>query len=217
MLAAPCDDLGIATVAYINRRIIEAHVGATVARAAPDAVLWAPWLRDGQGILNADPGVTNLLLVQCSTAEYRMAGPSNRVSRAVLWQYVDNPSLAPWKDRVRFVLAGPEADHGDRPWPFNLGHARSGLYSIGVDDLADAVSAQGRGTINTPTLVTLTETNSPRTGQPMALPFETELRTWPRGALPSPPEPGDVRPVDFWGRTFYLQRPTPLGIAFAER
>ena len=96
----------MAAVAYINRRMVEAHVGATVARTAPDAVLWAPWLRDGQGIVNADPAAANLLLVQCSTAEYRTTGPSNRVSRRALRQYLDNAYLAPWKDRVRFRRSG---------------------------------------------------------------------------------------------------------------
>jgi hypothetical protein len=215
--ARACDDRGVPSVAYINRRIAEAHVGATVARAAPDAVLWAPWLRDGLGILNADPSLPNLLLVQCSTAEYRNTGPSNRVSRTVLRQYVENPVLTPWKDRVRFVLAGPEADHGERPWPFNLGGESSGLHLIGVDDLADVVAAQGRGTINTPTLLELTESTSPRTGAAVVQPFEAELASWPRGLLPLAPEPIEVRRVERAERVFVLQRPTPLGIAFVAR
>jgi hypothetical protein len=215
--ARPCDDRGMPSVAYINRRIAEAHVGATVARAAPDAVLWAPWLRDGQGILNADPSVPNLLLVQCSTAEYRNAGPSNRVSRTVLRQYVESPVLTPWKDHLRFVLAGPDADNGERPWPFNLGGDCSGLYSIGVDDLADVVAAQGRGTINTPTLLELAKSTSPRTGAAVVQPFEAELASWPRGLLPLPPDPIELRRVEWAERMFVLQRPTPLGIAFVGR
>lgn len=186
-------------------------------RFAPDAVLWAPWFRRDLGFVNADLADDNLLLLQCSPAEYRLAGPSTRVPRQLITDYCRSPELAVWRAQTRFVLVGPEADGDDGPWPFNLPSDRSGLYTIGVEDLDEIVRTQDRGTINVQTLLALKEVCSPTVpDRPIVCPLEHELTQWPRAAWPRHRDPNErlaIRPHPYPG-IFWMHAPSPIGLAF---
>lgn len=163
----------------LPKRLCEALVGAAVQRTVPSAVLWPPpTFRPHDGFGPLQPALQHSLLFQCSPAEIRVAGPSTRVSRAQLDAYRELPRLGVWRRRVRFVLPGIDADCLGMPLSDYLLPMRFRLYVVGVDDLADVVDRQQRGTINANTLEELTTCLSEHVPGARARPLEEELTAW---------------------------------------
>lgn len=163
-------------VATLPKRLCEALVGAAAQRTLPRATLWAPTFHPRDGFGERRQELLGSLLLQCSPAYLRVSGPSTRVSRAQLAAYRDRRTLAPWKHQVRFVLAGAEAAGAQPPWTYETPTDRSGLYVIGVDDLAVLVDRQQRGTISADTLAELSMTPSAHVPGLCVRPLEDDLR-----------------------------------------
>jgi hypothetical protein len=136
------------------KRLVDAWLGALVARTLPDAVLWASTYRDADGIgIDVRP---ELLLLQCSPADTRDAGPSTRVNRATLSVYAHGEHLWAWGRQAQFVLVGAIPTSGARPT------AGPELWCIAACDLAEVVESRGRGTIDAVTLENLVSSGHAR-------------------------------------------------------
>jgi hypothetical protein len=179
-------------------------VGAAVKSVSPEASLWASTYRarDGVGVA-AGPG---LFLLQCSPAEDRVRGISTKVSRTMLAAYLEDPNLAAWGKRALFVLLGhsaatPSAETLPEPL----------LWTVPAADLAQIVDSQGRGTINSETLLDLVDAG-------LAVEIHSFVRwaihRWDldTGRVSSQIPDRDGR--SYWAPYgFGLNRPTPLGLA----
>jgi hypothetical protein len=200
---------------WIPRRLFDAWVGATVTATLPAASLWAPTYRRHTGF-GIDPQPC-LLLFQCSPAQYRIDGPSTRVSRRLLQIYRSHPALVAWHDRTQFVLADPSPDEYG-PHAYSTSPAKRPLptlWTASVPILADVTDHQDRGTVSAATLRSMASAGE-------AIPLAHTLRTWAEtteqrqthtdSIWRAPLEPTDADPW-FWGGLFGVNRPMPLGAA----
>lgn len=183
----------------LAKRLCEAWGGATVANVAPELQLWSPSYRELLNPTTLSRPVA--VLLQCSWAESRVqAGPSNRVSSAMVNEYRSAINAGWQLELFRFVLVGEQGE-GSIPE----------LSSIALPDLLDVVHAQRKGTISTETLAMLRETKSPYCDEPMAAPLADTLmglrnEHFPaQHSLPVPPERDHVP-------AYFGHYPTPLAI-----
>jgi hypothetical protein len=192
----------------LPKRLCEALVGVAVQRTVPDAKLWAPTFHQRNGFGPPEPDSLSSLVLQCSPAEMRNAGPSTRVSRAQLAAYRDELTLAPWSGQVRFVLAG-----------LGPGQVPS-LYVVSLHDLAHVVDRQKRGTINNETLTELMGTPSRYGYGATARPLEEELIGWIAGqpsadvAVTLPQTDPDANWINKRSYPWFV-RPSPIAVSFS--
>lgn len=191
----------------LPKRLVEATLGAVVAKTLPSAILWASTYRPEDGV-GVAPSASRLLL-QCSPADERVHGISTRVNRKMLAKFVEQPNLAAWAGHAQFILVSAEdlnAVVGER--------CRLELWAIAALDLHKFVADRGRGTISGEDLSLLRAAGHVR-------PFEDLLKSFSQdGGLPGPPwaETGSTggRSDREWNWGFGLHSPTPLGVAIDE-
>ncbi len=188
----------------IPKRLVEATLGAVVARALPTAVLWASTYRseDGVGV----PASVSRLLLQCSPADERVHGISTRVNRTMLAKFVEQPSLRIWADHAQFILVSA------RDLDVAVGERRSlELWAIAATDLYEFAADRDRGTVSYEDLISLM-------GAGHARPLRDLLRSFSQdGGLPRSPHTLTVstgpRSDREWNWGFGFNSPTPLGVA----
>ena len=189
---------------WIPKRLIEAWIGALLSNRSPHASLWASTYRETDGIgFSPEPG---LILIQCSPAEDRVKGISTRVSRSMLYTYLEDPSLAAWGRHAWFVLVGSGgSDFGSG------GGEQASLWAVPPAELAGVVADQGRGTIGSGALARLVEAGVAVGLDALFQNEKMQLRAAVRGSVPLVERPATNH---VWaGRQFGLNRPTPLGVA----
>jgi hypothetical protein len=191
----------------LPKRLVEAALGAAVAKALPTAILWASTYRpeDGVGV----PPSADRLLLQCSPADERVHGISTRVNRKMLAKFIEQPSLRAWADHAQFILVSAEdldAAVGER--------CRLELWAITATDLHGFVDDRGRGTVSAYDLDFLKVSGYAR-------PFGDLLRSFSQdGGLPGSPRAWTISPGGRsdreWNWGFGFNSPTPLGVALDE-